>query len=447
MALAFGIVLYLLGALVALGLPEYYIPVEYWHVRTHIDFVPQRFPTQLLALWTFATVPWLIVVYRQKAAVRISALVLPVLSACLLAVWVKPPHTHDLYVYLGQGRQLMLGVNPYLTTLRECMFDPVIASISKTWFDQPSLYGPLILLLGATANFLGPGWGLIGLGRILKAFWFIPYGLWARIGWRHWSSHHDRNLIVLAIFANPVLIFQVFVEGHADLAMVAFICATGMLLQEGRSIAAGIALSVAACIKMTALVVFPPCACWLFRRQPREALKFASCFLCLYFLSHALFGGGEWFNVAQFNKTWSALWIAGIVPRLLLLLGFNNGAFVHHVSDACFYATVAILCIRLLLGKMTSGPFLPMALTLAALVTTRTHVQSWYYLWFWSMLWMSSKNLKYLLVSIGLWTAAALHTMMYIWWYSTPYVMTLLFAADLWWLRHTRIKTGTANES
>lgn len=434
-ALYFSIALYLLGALLALGLPEYFIPTSYWYVRRHVDFVPQWFPTRLLILWCFMSVPWLIVAYRQKRHIPNFAVFLPIILASSFAIWVKPPQTHDLYVYLAQGRQLLLGINPYKVKLWDCIFDPVIASISKTWFDQLSLYGPLIILLGAAANLIGPNGSLIGLGRTLKSFWILPYGLWARMSWAHWKKNPDRNLIFLAIFANPVLIFQVFVEGHADLAMVGFICVTGLLLLRSQPLWSGLTLTIAACIKMTSLVVFPACACWLFHKNRRQAAEFTVTFLGLYALSHAFIGGGEWSNVTQFNKNWSDLSIAGIVPRLLLFIGIRDGNAIHSITDLCFYLSVAIICLLILYGKMDQSPFLAMGLILACLVLTRTHVRSWYYLWFWSMLWMSRQDLRYLLVSISLWATATLYSMMYIWWKFDPYFVAVLLIVDLCWYR------------
>lgn len=443
----FGIVLYLLGAVIALHVTDHFIPEELYFERTHAWFVPWSFPARMLTLWVIMTIPWLVVVYRQKQSLSPSLVFGPLAAVCTLAIWTKPPHNQDLYLYLAQGRQLMLGINPYHTTLWDSMRDPIISEVSKTWFSQLSLYGPLLLLVGATANLIGPNNSLFALGRTLKIIWLLPYWLWGKLCWKHWKKNPDRNLLLIAIFGNPVLIFQALVDGHADLSMVCFLCLTGFLLMNERPLWAALSLSVAACIKMTAMVVVPVASCWLFHKNRRASVKFALGFVTLYGASHAFIAGGEWFNITSFYKSWSDLFISGTVPRILLNLGTRDIEVIHRVCDISFYLAVAVLCLLLLTGRMKSSPFLAMALTFAAFLITRTHVRHWYFLWIWAMLWMHTKNPRYILVSVGLWVAASLFAMMYFPGGWDPHVMLLALIFDLLWLkRQSRESTGRKSQ-
>lgn len=429
--LAFSIGLYVIGGTIALGLPEYFIPQEYYFRNLRLAFIPKAYSTRLILLWTILTIPWLIVAYRQKRSLPTWTLVLPVVTTCLEAIWVRPPHTYDIYIYVCQGRQLLYQANPYKVALFQSMHDRLIAGMNQEWFGQVSMYGPLLLILGFLINAMAPNLGLLGLGRLMKAVWLLPQALWAKLFWHHWRRHRERNLLLLAVFANPVMVFQAFVEGHLDVAMTACLCGTGYFLQAKKPKLAALVLLAGANIKMTCLIAFPIGFSWLFFKSRRHALQFLLFFSAGYFLSHAFIGGGDLTNAIEFNYSWTNVAAAGILPRVLFWMGVVNTTLMHKICSGVFYVSIILISLLLLKGHLAESPYFAMGLAFAIMCLTQVHIRYWYYLVFWALFWMSTQNLEYILISISLWSITTLFAMYAEYFRFEPYLTAALLATDI----------------
>lgn len=429
----FAVTLYIVGAIAGLAVVDHYLTEDIYQLDIYPWFVPYSFPVRMVVLWTVAAIPWLIVAYRKKQALSPRSLAVPITLACLIAVAVKPAQSLDLYVYLAQGRQLMYGIDPYRVTIAASVHDKVLASLNPFWFKQVSLYGPALLLVAFLANVFGPSGSVLGISKMIKAFWLIPYALWAKLCWQHWSKNRYRNYLMILIVANPLMIFHTLAEGHFDTVVAILVCTTGFLLLQERWLLASLTLCLACCFKMTAIIAAPVYACWVYSRHPKKGIVFFSGFVVSYLLTHLVIGGGEWQNAMDFARSWGYVFYAGVVPRFVSLFAGQDIDSVNLVSNTCFYFGIVLICVGTLKGKFPCSPFLAISLAFALFVFTRTHVRSWYYTAFWMPLWLCSQNPRYLTLSVGFWQIVTLMSTLGA--YSTglvePYAVALFYLIDL----------------
>ena len=436
-ALRFSVGLYLLGALLALGLPEHYIETFYFLARAHWLFVPPSFSARLVLLWCCMTIPLLIVASREGRRIDWRVVLLPLALVCLASAWVKPPHSPDIYTSVGHGRQVMLGVNPYSWTLLQTpVVDNVILNVhmlSRNWVQMPCMYGPLYLVIMLLVNVFSPSPDLIVLGRMVKLSILPAYFLWGWVLWRVWEKHPYRSLLLLTVVANPVAIFLFCVEGHVDIFMIAALALTAYFLDRNSGVAAGLAFCAAASIKMVPVPTFPVLACWIWRKDSKSGIQFSATFLLSYLGSHFALSGGEWEAVARLGREWQDFLWSGLLPRLFLLANLNDVVLMSRVATGILCLTVGLLCLLILRDKFQDSPSFAAGLVYVVVVLTHTHVRPWYNFWFWPLFWMSSQDRRYILVSAALCSTTTLFSLWHTLMEYVPYVNAIAIALDLSW--------------
>jgi hypothetical protein len=172
------------------------------------------------------------------------------------ALWAGPPlvappvASRDVYAYACQGAA-------FLHPGQAC---PWLASVPPVWRGEPSPYGPVATLVSAAASgsasaaggrvvvavivlrLAALAGGLLGVyyGARLTARFGVPAGRAAWLG-----------------LASPLVMLHVAGGAHHDALLTGLVLAALAYAVAGRSVPAGIALALAAAVKVTALVALP----------------------------------------------------------------------------------------------------------------------------------------------------------------------------------------------
>lgn len=421
--------IYLAAALAAIGLPEFYID----QIQMLAGFGPAIFGIPrlvgLLALWTGAYYFWLFRLWTRPEGSSWPALAWPAAVVLAAAIWAKPVLSSDILLYVGFGRQLaVLGVSPYQVPLEDLLHDPVIALLPKFWYHLTAHYGPITLGLMALATFLAPVQSIFGLIRLMKFFWLLPL-LWLAVALhRRYAGEPRGKLVVLALLANPMLIFLILVEGHFDTLMLAPLLLAGFAALRERVPEATLLLVIAACVKILPVGVFPVLFLHFWRRSKLKSLQFAGGFMALYAAIYASIGWGEYPSILRFSGVWQNLDAANVVP-LALWPFLKDIEAVRSGTQLVLLLGVGILLLWLWLGPEQS-PFLGMSLILAVLFFTRGYFQPWHTMMFWPSLWFVKENHLLQLRLIGIWTACMVVSTLYIW-SLTPWVFLAGYLVSL----------------
>src|ERR1043166_5378614 len=138
---------------------------------------------------------------------------------CLIAVFVYPFHSTDVFGYINRGwQQVHYHQNPYVYTTAEMpgwQQDPMVW---EHWIYNPNPYGFLFTLLARVLAWLGGGnWTLtLGLFKLLNA------AAYAFTAWLVWKGAHllgqDRPAVALYAFMwNPLVLMHHIANGHNDI--------------------------------------------------------------------------------------------------------------------------------------------------------------------------------------------------------------------------------------
>lgn len=440
--------LYVALAAVAMLLPESRFPELDYLNRNHHKTFPLEWVTALIALWTLSLIPWIALAERRGRGWSWTTLAAPLGAVICLGIWIRPPFTHDVYVYACQGREVtVFGVSPYLVPMAAFERDGVIGNMSRTWYQLTSTFGPLAVGIFAISSLLAPAAGLHGLGRVLKTFWVLAYSAVFRLFWQRWDTVPLRTAMMLCIFANPVFLTLVFLEGHVDIVFMLFLLLTGLALERRDPVPAALWLCAATTIKISSIVMVPACACWLFHKDRKRGVTFFLLFLASYGLCSAAINAGDLRSFMKFTATHANVTHLQCFPRLLFHLGAADPVAIRKASDLFFYSVIGLLCLANLTGRGRSSPFATMAISTAALYFTRTYSQPWYTFWFWPLLWFTCKRPRELYVSVGLWTVSMLLAFIY-WrtWLFGPWVTLGGFLISLLWA-HREVPEAPPNEA
>ena len=187
-------------------------------------------------------------------------------------VWLYPITANDLFRYVLRGRiWAVYGTSPMLSSPNDFPDDPYIAFAGE-FGHWVSGYGPLWeivvqvpLRLGATD--MVPG--AISLKLVALLSFLICAIL---IGWFATPLQSpSSSLAALTFFAwNPLILMQVPGNGHNDMVFMALMVLGIILWQRKSSLSwwgAAVALTLAALVKATALLMIPLCGVLLLRSE------------------------------------------------------------------------------------------------------------------------------------------------------------------------------------
>ncbi|HEX5404235.1 MAG TPA: polyprenol phosphomannose-dependent alpha 1,6 mannosyltransferase MptB [Pseudonocardiaceae bacterium] len=167
-----------------------------------------------------------------------------------------PAFTRDPYSYLGQGEQLLRGIDPY-SVGPSVLGDTVALNVHPFWQNTPAPYGPLFMLVAKGISAL-TGENLIAgviamrlvlmIGLLLLVL-ALP-GLVRHLGGR-------LSVAFWLMVASPMTVIHLVGGPHNDLLMIGMLALGVLLVLDGKH-ASGIALvTLAMAVKATAGVALP----------------------------------------------------------------------------------------------------------------------------------------------------------------------------------------------
>ncbi|MCS5735476.1 polyprenol phosphomannose-dependent alpha 1,6 mannosyltransferase MptB [Herbiconiux daphne] len=329
-----------------------------------------------------------------RAPLRQVATSAIVWSAPLL--FALPLFSRDIYAYLGQGRMLVAGLDPYTDVMADVpgWFE---AGVDIKWSTTVTPYGPLFVLL-ARIVVVATSWlpieaSLFGMRLLAVA----GLAMLAYYGWRIARLRGFNEAAVLwAIAASPLVLMNFVVAGHNDALMLGLIVAGAYWALRQRPVLATLLVTAAIGIKPIALIALPiigiiwagSTANWgaLIRRWAAVAAIAAGSIVAL--------GVGLGVGVG---------WIAGLgtpieigswysIPRILSLwsrdladgLG-GDGDQVRSIVVLAFLAIGCAIAAFLVTVKRRADPLWLLAGVFAALALFSPLLHPWYGLWLLSL--------------------------------------------------------------
>ncbi|WP_199432078.1 polyprenol phosphomannose-dependent alpha 1,6 mannosyltransferase MptB [Qaidamihabitans albus] len=353
----------------------------------------------------FALVVWAWVrLGRYVLANRVGNLPILVAAGCWMApLLISPPlFTRDVFSYLGQGAQLLHGLDPYSFGPAELDTLPaVVENVHPLWQTTPAPYGPLFLLIAKgivsiTGNNMIAG---VILTRILLLtglagmLWALPRLV------RHLGGRLPVTMW-LAI-ASPMTVIHLVGGPHNDLLALGFLT-VGVLAALERRHALAIALVTVGMLIKPTLAVALPFLVWVWANHLPGEESLGRRFVKAVTPSVAIFGvvftAGTWISLGSFNLGW----FTGLsAPQLITnWLNFPTGIgqavytlvnLVVDVTESPFvtvarliaWVALAVIAIRQWWLARHGGneAILRMAVTLLAVAIFAPPTLPWYLTW------------------------------------------------------------------
>jgi hypothetical protein len=168
-----------------------------------------------------------------------------------------PLFSRDIFAYLGQGRMLVAGLDPYTDVMADVpgWFE---AGVDIKWSTTVTPYGPLFVLLArivvVATSWLPMEAALFGMRLLAVA----GLAMLAYFGWRIARLRgYNEAAVLWAVAASPLVLMNFVVAGHNDALMIGLIVAGAYQALKGRPILATVLVTAAVGIKPIALIALP----------------------------------------------------------------------------------------------------------------------------------------------------------------------------------------------
>lgn len=332
----------------------------------------------------------------------------------LLCVLFPALPSQDIFTYIEYARMgVIYHLNPLVTPPTTIAKDAVYPYVF--WVHQPSVYGPVWLLISYALQGLAMVDGLksiLTMTLLLRLFGLVTHLASVQVVWMLCGSlqrmagnisPRTRLLATLAFAWNPLLLLEACVSAHNDTPMLLLILlALWFLLprEENKAqsyIIAMVLLALATCIKVTVIVFFPLLLFYLWKQQSRNGEMYSSLRqIRTVAIALVIYAGVIILLYAPFWQHGAAMHVIRVNPgterdinspyeflvhlyesirhRYFIGISPDTGThiekFTHTVGFLLFSLLYGLYCLRLLLvrGELTSLPSLIRAIALAWLV-------------------------------------------------------------------------------
>jgi hypothetical protein len=218
--------------------------------------------TIFFAYWRMLKIVHAIPKGKPKTEELLSRWVLGIGILCALTLISLYPITAlDVFLYVVRARLWTFYGGSPMTALPANFPQDPFSSVAGEFAKQPSPYGPVWELTAQIPMHLG--FTDLGNGVIaMKVISLIAYiGMAILIGWysqQDTQRYGVSRLTALTFFAlNPLVLMQAIGNGHNDMLMLFFITLGLILWQRDRWQWATLALTLAALVKVTGLILLP----------------------------------------------------------------------------------------------------------------------------------------------------------------------------------------------
>lgn len=188
---------------------------------------------------------------------------------CLIAAFVYPFHSTDVFGYINRGwQQVHYQQNPYVYTTAEMpgwQQDPMVW---EHWIYNPNPYGFLFTLLARVLAWLGGGnWALtLGLFKLLNA------AAYAFTAWLVWKGARllgqERPAVALYAFMwNPLVLMHHIANGHNDILVGCLVALALYLAVRGAELWIIPVLVAATFLKYAPALLIPPALVFIIKRK------------------------------------------------------------------------------------------------------------------------------------------------------------------------------------
>ncbi|UKA61342.1 polyprenol phosphomannose-dependent alpha 1,6 mannosyltransferase MptB [Arthrobacter sp. FW306-04-A] len=323
-----------------------------------------------------------------------------------------PLFSRDAYAYIGQGRLMLQGLNPYTNGI-SALSNYFSLGPDTLWTEAPTPYGPLWLWIEQGAVWVSTGifdagipelalipFRLAALGGVLLLAIYVP-----RLAALH-GVNPDRALWLGVL--NPVLLINFIASAHNDSLMLGLVVAGLYYASVKRPVLGIVLITASIAIKPITLIALPFAGLlWAGYRAGWGRRMFcwtATLGLSLVLLAAAGFVNGLGFGWLGALQTPGAVWIwYAPVGLLAHTVGFAVGLFggpgvpVTDVIQTIGTAVSALAIVWLAVRTPGRGLAMPtpiddapefnktvlrrMAWAFAAVVVLAPVIQPWYMVW------------------------------------------------------------------
>ncbi|RFA18023.1 hypothetical protein B7R25_15345 [Subtercola boreus] len=193
---------------------------------------------------------------RQKPADALRrVIVASIVWAVPLAVAV-PLYSRDLFAYVGQGRLMAGGFNPYLDGISAIQgwFN---IGVDPMWANAKTPYGPIYLWLEQLTVMASGDSPIIAVG-LFRLVAIVSVAVMAFYAYRIAVLRSvDPSKVLWLVLASPVVLFNFVVAGHNDALMLAFLVAGVYYALQKHPIIAVLLVTASIGVKPIAVIALP----------------------------------------------------------------------------------------------------------------------------------------------------------------------------------------------
>lgn len=227
------------------------------NMREMLMFLVYRRPWIAAGIYTGAIALFFagfMICLRDARGVRIKQVPGWLLVVVGIALLSFPALSYDIFNYMATARlTFFYGENPYIVMPIEIPNEPMLAFTRAA--NKLALYGPVWIILSVFPHLLGFG-HLVATIFSFKLFAGVFYAAVCYMIYRK-TKRWDQTLFFAA---NPLVIIEVLVNGHNDIAMMALVLSGLLLWQRDNALhrGAGLVLFAASVFVKGATVVLLP---------------------------------------------------------------------------------------------------------------------------------------------------------------------------------------------
>ncbi len=302
-----------------------------------------------------------------------------------------PIFSRDIFAYVGQGRLVLNGGDPYAVGI-STISNWFQLGTDSMWAEDGTPYGPVFIWMEALAVDAADGsleWALFYLRMLAVAGTILCLIFTPLLAKQHGIDPARAQWLASA---NPLFLISYVASGHNDVLMVGFALAAVFFALRKQGVLAVIALTLSVGIKPITVVLLPFIGLMWAPAGARWAKKIWYWFLCggIFLVLMAIIGylngyGFGWVKVMLGTGTGYTFWSPVGFSQMLLsnlgnAFGFNDDLLASVVKLAGRLSSVVLVLFLIFRGPHRQLS-IRMTLAFTALVILSPVIHPWYLLW------------------------------------------------------------------